>query len=96
MRPFIAFICKLPDARFCALFPDLPGCTSTGDTIAEALMTAETELAVYCYELDEMGAPIPPPSYMQELVLDQPAGSLVALIPAPQDVREPWGFMRSA
>ncbi len=96
MRPFIAFICQLPDARFCALFPDLPGCTAIGGTIAEALKNAETELAVYCHELDEMGAPIPPPSYIQELVLDQPEGSLVTLIPAPQDVRRPWGFIRSA
>ncbi len=95
MRPFIAFICKLPDARFCALFPDLPGCTSTGETIAETLVNAETALADYCHELQEMSAPIPPPSLMQELGPDQPEG-LLALIPPPADMQRPWGFMRSA
>jgi len=53
MRPFIAFISKLPDARFCALFPDLPGCSATGATITEALQRAEGALAAYCQRLHD-------------------------------------------
>ena len=95
MRPFIAFICKLPDARFCALFPDLPGCTSIGATIAETLVNAESALADYCHEREELDAPIQPPSLMHELGPHQPAG-LLALIPPPPDLRRPWSFIRSA
>jgi len=95
MRPFIAFICKLPDDRFCALFPDLPGCTSTGDSIAETLVNAENALADYCHECRELDAPIPPPSLMHELGPHQPDG-LLALIPPPPDVWQLFGFIRSA
>jgi predicted RNase H-like HicB family nuclease len=94
MRPFIAFICKLPDARFCALFPDLPGCTSTGETIAETLVNAESALADYCHEQQELAAQIPPPSLMHELGPNQPGG-LLALIPPPPDVWQHCGFIRS-
>ncbi len=95
MRPFIAFICKLPDATYCAFFPDLPGCSSIGETIAETLVNAESALADYCHEWQELDAPIPPPSLMHELGPDQPQG-LLALIPPPPDLRRPWGFIRSA
>ncbi len=94
MRAFIAFICKLPDARYCAFFPDLPGCSSTGDTIADTLVNAERALADYCRERQEFEEEIPPPSLVHELGPDQPEG-LLALIPPPADLRQPSDFTRS-
>jgi len=79
MRPFIAFISKLPDARFCALFPDLPGCSATGATITEALHGAEGALAAYCQRLHDKDRPVPSPTLMHELGPDRPTG-LVALV----------------
>ena len=94
MRPYIAFICKLPEARYCAFFPDLPGCSATGATVTETLVNAETALADYCREWQEFNEPIPPPSLVQELGPDQPEG-LLALIPPPRDLWRLTGFMRS-
>ena len=93
MRPFIAFICKRPDGGFAASFPDLPDCGSSGATVAEALLNAESALADYCRALRDAAAPIPPPSLVHELA-DTPDGLLV-LIPPPPDLWEPEGFMRS-
>src|SRR5262245_4272939 len=83
MRPFIAFICKLPDARYCALFPDLPGCSATGETIAETLANAGGALALYCQQMHETDTPIPEPSFAPDLGPNQPDG-LIALIRPPE------------
>jgi predicted RNase H-like HicB family nuclease len=83
MRPFIAFIRKQPDARFCVSFPDLPACASTGSTIAEARRNAEQALALHCRRLHDTGAPVPPPSFMHDLGADHAQSDLVVLIQPP-------------
>lgn len=58
--------------------PDLPGCVSAGDTLAEALANAEE--AVLCH-LDGMiadGEPIPKPS--ADPPRDLPTGCMVAVV----------------
>ena len=95
MRPFIAFICKLPDNTFCALFPDLPGCTAKGNTIAHVLVDAQDALAQHCAELRETGTPVPWPSLIQDLGPNQPDG-LLALIKPPDDAWPERSFLRSA
>ncbi|HEY1545268.1 MAG TPA: type II toxin-antitoxin system HicB family antitoxin [Xanthobacteraceae bacterium] len=67
MRPFIAFIRKQTDSGFRVSFPDLPDCNSTGPTIAAAQENAAQALAAHCRHLQEVGSPIPQPSYMHQI-----------------------------
>jgi predicted RNase H-like HicB family nuclease len=82
MRPFIAFISKQTDARFRVAFPDLPHCDSTGATILEARANAEFALTMHYRRLQRCGVPMPPPSYMNEIVRlhEGTVNELVALI----------------
>ena len=77
-----------PDRAIGVWFPDLPGCTSGGDDIDEALRNAPEALELYadCYEED--GKPLPRPRTLTELKSDpEIAGDLktymVALIELP-------------
>jgi predicted RNase H-like HicB family nuclease len=81
MRPFIAFIRKQPDADFRVSFPDFPDCRSTGKTIAEARQNAESALALHCRRLHDIGAPVPPPSFMHEIGSGRPDGLVVLIAP---------------
>lgn len=45
-------------------FPDLEGCQSSGDTLAEALDGAKEALSVYCAVLLESGRALPTASDM--------------------------------
>ena len=47
---------------FGVVFPDLPGCTSAGDTVEEALRNAAEALAAHLELLWESGDPLPAPS----------------------------------
>lgn len=43
-------------------FPDLEGCYTSGDDLADALYMAEDVLAFTLYDLEKNGSPIPAPS----------------------------------
>ena len=51
-------------------FPDLPGCTSGGDDIDEALENAPETIAFYAEELAQDGRELPPPRALDELKAD--------------------------
>jgi predicted RNase H-like HicB family nuclease len=40
MRSYIAIVCKEPGSAWGVHFPDLPGCTSAGSTMEEAVENA--------------------------------------------------------
>ena len=74
-----------PDHAVGVWFPDLPGCTSAGDDIDEALRKAPEALELYADGLREDGKPLPPPRTLTELradptVLDDLKAHMVALI----------------
>lgn len=43
-------------------FPDLPGCTSYGETLSEAQNNAQDALGLHLYGMEQDGDPVPPPS----------------------------------
>lgn len=51
-----------PDGGYSVYFPDLEGCYTCGDTLADALFMAEDALALilYGYEKDQRPIPQPP------------------------------------
>ncbi|HQT84512.1 MAG: HicB family protein [Acidiphilium sp. 37-64-53] len=55
---------------FGVFFPDLPGCTSAGDTVQDAAINAEAALQAWLELSAEHGDSIAPPSDLSTLVLD--------------------------
>lgn len=51
-------------------FPDLPGCTSAGDTVTEAALNAEEALAGHLLVSEEYGDEIPEPSALDQVEVD--------------------------
>ena len=69
-------------------FPDLPGCTSAGDDIDEALRNAPEALELYADGLREDGKQLPRPRTLTELKADPEIAEdlkahMVALIALP-------------
>lgn len=51
-------------------FPDLIGCQTSGDTLEETLKLAQEALGIYLVSLIENKEPIPEPSKISEIKLD--------------------------
>jgi predicted RNase H-like HicB family nuclease len=51
-------------------FPDLPGCTSGGDDLDEALRNAPEAMALYLEDFESDGKPLPRPRTLTELKAD--------------------------
>jgi predicted RNase H-like HicB family nuclease len=59
-----------PDHAVGVWFPDLPGCTSAGDDIDEALRNAPEALELYVEARQEDGKPLPRARTLTELKAD--------------------------
>ena len=55
-----------PDGGYSVYFPDLEGCYTCGDTLADALFMAEDALALILYGYEKDQRPIPQPSKMSD------------------------------
>ena len=84
-----------PDCAVGVWFPDLPGCTSAGDDIDEALRNAPEALELYAESIEGDGKPLPRPRTLTELktdpeIADDIRNYMVALIefPARADATE--------
>ncbi|NLL36104.1 MAG: type II toxin-antitoxin system HicB family antitoxin [Fretibacterium sp.] len=64
--------------RYYILFPDLPGCTTTGDTEDEALACAREALSLHLFGMEDDGDEIPAPSPFMGLAGEN--GEAVVLI----------------
>ena len=65
-----------PGGPFGVTVPDLPGCFSAGDTLAEALANAREAIALYVEDVLESAEPVPEPSTEID-----PDGGIVAAVP---------------
>ena len=59
-----------PDRAIGVWFPDLPGCTSAGDDIEEALRNAPEALELFAESFEADGKPLPRPRTFTELKSD--------------------------
>lgn len=64
-------------AAYGVYFPDLPGCTSYGETLTEAQKNAQDALGLHIYGLEQDGDPIPEPSKVLEVDPETADGFLV-------------------
>ena len=59
-------------------FPDLPGCNTEGNDLAEALYMAQDALGLYLYSLKQDNMPLPQSMQPEALILDK--DSFVTLV----------------
>lgn len=77
------------NAAFGVLFPDLPGCTSMGDTVQEATRNAAEALALRVEGMTEDGEPIPEPSaagIVPEWLAELEGNEIVAHVMVPTEI----------
>jgi predicted RNase H-like HicB family nuclease len=55
------------ETGYSVFFPDLPGCTSGGDTLQETALNAEEGLAAHIALMLNAGEPVPAPSNLDDL-----------------------------
>ena len=77
-----------PDHAIGVWFPDLPGCTSAGADVDEALRNAPEALELYAESFEADGRPMPRPRTLTELksdpdIADEIKTYIVALIEFP-------------
>ncbi len=67
IRHYPAIVEGDAETGYSVFFPDIPGCTSGGDTIQEAALNAEEALAGHIALMLEGGETVPPPSRLDDL-----------------------------
>lgn len=63
--------------EFSVYFPDLPGCTSYGETLSEAQKNAQDALGLHLYGMEQDGDLIPEPSATPKIDSETATGYLV-------------------
>lgn len=61
-------------------FPDLPGCTSAGDSVGEAALNAEEALAGHLLVSEQYGDDIPEPSDFEQIEVDPDVEEVARLL----------------
>lgn len=70
IKHYSAIIERAGDGGFGVFFPDLPGCTSGGDTQQQAALNAAEALAMHLEGMAEHGYPVPEPSLLDSIVCE--------------------------
>ena len=65
---YLYIIEKANDGSYSAYVPDLPGCTTCGDTVDEVRQNIGEAVSLYIESLREHGESVPPPSTTAEVV----------------------------
>lgn len=68
------------NGAFSVYFPDLPGCTSYGDTLSEVQRNSQDALVLHLYGMEQDGDPVPAPSATPEVDPETAAGYLVYMV----------------
>ena len=65
---YVYVIEKANDGSYSAYVPDLPGCTTSGDTADDIRRSIKDAVASYIESLREHNEPVPPPSSAVDVV----------------------------
>ena len=87
---FIAFVHKEPDSCYGVSFPDVPGCTSAGDTLDEALANAIDALSGHIRLMEADGDAVPTARTLEEIYTDpelkqDSEGAIISAVPLVRD-----------
>ena len=77
-RIYPAIFHKEEVGGYSVTFPDLPGCNTEGNDLAEALYMAQDALGLYLYSLKQDKMPLPQSMQPEALILDK--DSFVTLV----------------
>lgn len=76
---YVAVIEKEPDSAFGVWFPDVEGCFSAGETMAEAVINAAAALRQHVEAIESAGRSVPPARAIDGVLSDEDvAGSVEA------------------
>lgn len=65
---YVYVIERADDGSFSAYVPDLPGCTTSGDTMAEVRLNIKDAVESYMESLRDHNEPVPPPRSVVDVV----------------------------
>jgi len=65
---YVYVIEQATDGSYSAFVPDLPGCTTSGDTADEVRQNIKDAVATYIESLREHNEPVPPPTSAVDMV----------------------------
>jgi predicted RNase H-like HicB family nuclease len=87
---FIALVHKDPESCYGVSFPDVPGCTSAGDTLDEALTNAVDALSGHIRLMESDGEATPQPRTLEALNVDPEfredmKGAIISAVPLVRD-----------
>jgi predicted RNase H-like HicB family nuclease len=88
---YVAIAEKDPDSAFGIWFPDVEGCFSAGDTLAEAAANAAAALRQHAEALESAGQPVPPARAFDDVLRDEDvraslaAGAMLIAVPLLSD-----------
>jgi predicted RNase H-like HicB family nuclease len=68
---YVAIAEKDPDSAFGIWFPDVEGCFSAGDTLADASANAAAALRQHLEALESAGRPLLPPRSVDDVLRDE-------------------------
>lgn len=68
------------ELNFGVFFPDLPGCVSAGETIAEAVQGAHEALAMHIFGMVEDGVNLPEPTAIDAVKPEPPEVDIAAIL----------------
>ena len=67
-RKYVMIVEPAADGSYSGFVPDLPGCTSCGETVDELRRNMRQAVAGHLSTLREFGEPVPPPTCTAEEV----------------------------
>lgn len=88
---YVAMVEKDPDSAFGIWFPDVEGCFSAGDTLAEASANAAAALRQHVEALESAGRSVPPARAVDDVLRDDDvreamaAGAVLLAVPLLSD-----------
>jgi predicted RNase H-like HicB family nuclease len=91
MTQYVAIAEKEPDSAFGIWFPDVEGCFSAGDTLAQASANAAAALRQHVEALESAGRPVPPARSLDDVLNDDDvraaleSGALLLAVPLLSD-----------
>ena len=80
MTTYIALMHHEPGGGYDVVFPDFPGCVTSGATLPEARDLAAEALAFHIESLVEHGEPVPPPSSLEAITADPEHADLLPFL----------------
>ena len=87
---FIALVHKDPESCYGVSFPDVPGCTSAGDTLDEALTNAVDALSGHIRLMESDGEATPTPRTLEAInadpdLVEDMKGTIISAMPLVRD-----------